>query len=235
MALVGFLGLLGEVISQFIEEAPPPGADLLVFDLRELPEQLLLPGGEVLGGLDHDLDQLVAAAPAADVGHPPRPDPQDLAALGPAGHVQVFGAVERGDFDLGAEGRLGEADGHLAPEVVPLPLEEGMLLDHDLDPQVAARGAEVAELALVAELQPHAALHARGDVDLELGRRRRPARPPTGGAGVGDPDPLTPASGAGGGDLEEAPGLDDLAPAAAVVAGRGDGPLLGPRAAAFGA
>ena len=59
-----------------------------------------------------------------------------------------------------------------------------------------------------------------------------PARAAAAGAGIGDPDPLAAAGRAGGRDLEEAPGLDDLAPAAAVVAGRGDRPLLGPRPAA---
>ena len=99
------------------------------------------------------------------------------------------------------------------------------------------RGApDVAELALVAQLQPHAALDARGDVDLEiLAIVGDSPGAPAAGAGVGDPDPLAAAGRAGGRDLEEPARLDDLALPAAVVAGRGDGPLACPRPVAFAA
>ena len=137
-----------------------------MLDLGQLAEQFFLPGGEVPRGLDDDLDQLVAAAPAADVGHPPPLEPEHVAALGPLGDVQPVRAVEGGDLDLGAEGGLGEADRHLADQVVAAPLEERVLADHDLDPEVAPGRTGVARLALVAELEPHAALDARGDSTL---------------------------------------------------------------------
>src|SRR5690349_19501841 len=53
------------------------------------------------------------------------------------------------------------------------------------------------------------------------------------GAGVGDPHPLAATGRAGRGHLEEAPRLDDLAPAAAVVAGGRGGPLARAGAPAF--
>ena len=124
---------------------------------------------------------------------------------------------------------LGEADRHLADQVVAVPLEERVLADEDLDPQVAPRGARVARLPLAAELEPHPALDARRHVDLQVGDLRGPARPPAGRARVGHPDPLAAAGRAGGRDLEEPARLDDLPLAAAVVAGRRDGPLLGAR------
>ena len=42
--------------------------------------------------------------------------------LGALGHLEHRGSVEGGDADLGAKGRLREADGHLEHEVVPLAL-----------------------------------------------------------------------------------------------------------------
>ena len=54
------------------------------------------------------------------------------------------------------------------------------------------------------------------------------ARTPAMGARIGDPDTFAAAGRAGGRHLEEPARLDDLAAAAAVVAGRGDGPF--PRA-----
>ena len=59
-----------------------------------------------------------------------------------------------------------------------------MLLDHDLDPQVAPRSARIAQLALIAQLEPHAALDAGGDVDLEVsGASERARRPGNWGRG----------------------------------------------------
>ena len=135
-------------------------------------------------GLDDDLDQLVAAAPAADVGHAAALEPEHVAALRPPGDVQPVGAVEGRHLDLGAEGGLREADRHLAEQVVAVALEERVLADQDLDAEVAPRGAGVARLALAAELEPHAALDARGDVDLQV-RHAAATRPSPGSWGRG--------------------------------------------------
>src|SRR5262249_32982186 len=69
------------------------------------------------------------------------------------------------------------------------------------------------------------ALHPRRDIHLEANGRRHAACAPAVGTGIGDPRPLPAAGRAGGRDLEEAPGLNDLAPAAAVVARRRHGAL----------
>ena len=66
-----------------------------------------------------------------------------------------------------------------------------------------------------------------GTFTCKLHGRRHSPRTATTRAGIGDPHPFAAAGRASGRDLEEAAGLDDLAPAAAVVAGRGHGPLAG--------
>ncbi len=68
-----------------------------------------------------------------------------------------------------------------------------------------------------------------------MGGRRDSTRAPAAGAWVGDPDPFAAAGRAGGRDLEESARLDDLALAAAVVAGGRDGPLRGAGTVALGA
>src|SRR5262249_36531190 len=120
-------------------------------------------------------------------------------------------------------------------QVVPVPLEERVLADEHLNAEVAARGAGVAGLALAAELEPHPALDAGGDVHLHVGDLGVPSRATAVRAGVGHADPFAAARGAGGGDLGEPARLDDLALSAAVVAGRCHGPLAGAASPAVGA
>src|SRR5262249_23723185 len=148
-------------------------------------------------------------------------------------HLDSVRTVQRGHVDLGPQGRLGEADRHLTVEVVPPALEEWMLLHQDLDTEVAARRAHVAQFALVALLHPHPALDARVDVDREFDvpGHSSPPRPP--GPGIGDPTPFAATGRARGGALENPPSLDDLAPTAAIVAGRGHRPFPGPRSITF--
>ena len=176
--------LLGEVVAEFLEEALAPGADLLVFDLGEFAEQLFLAGREVPGGLDDDLDELVAAAPAADVGHARALDPEDLAALGPSGTCSRSGPSSVGTSISAPRAAWAKLIGTWQNRSLRLRSKNGMLPDDDLDPQVAPRAPEVAELALVAELEPHAALDAGRDVDLELGDGVGPGpRPGSSGRG----------------------------------------------------
>src|SRR5208337_4280656 len=229
------LGLLREIVPQFLEEALAPGADLRVIDLGELPEQLLLSGRQVPRGLDHDLDQLVTPTAAADIGHAAPLDPDHLAALCAARNHDLLGSVERGVLDLGAQRGLGKADRDLGEEVVPPPLEKRMSPDHHLNTQVAPRRSDVSQFALVAKLQPHAAFHARWNIDLELARRRSATGASAMGTGIGDSDPITAAGRAGGRHLKEAACLNDLAPAATIVASRGARPLARARAAAVAA
>src|SRR5262249_14740411 len=124
--------LLGEIVAKFFEEILAPGADLLVLDLGELAEQFLLAGRQVAGRLDDAPRQLVAPATAADVGHAPAPEPEDVAALAAARDLRAVAAVERRHVDFGAQGRLGEADRHLAVQIIAPPLEERMFLHQDL-------------------------------------------------------------------------------------------------------
>src|SRR5262249_30588442 len=148
-----------------------------------------------------------------------------LSTLSPAGDLQAVSSFQGRHVDLGAQGGLGKADGNLAIQIVAPPFEKRMVLDQNLHAEVAARRPRIAQLALVALLQPHAAPDPRRHVDLKPDGGRYPAGAAAFRTGVGDPHALSAAGGARGADLEEPARLDDLAPAAAVVAGRRRRPL----------
>src|SRR5262249_10577903 len=75
--LLAAVGLLGEVVAQFLEETLSFRADVLVLELGELTEQLFLTRGELAWGLHDDFDQLIAPPAAGEIGHaaPPEPEP----------------------------------------------------------------------------------------------------------------------------------------------------------------
>ncbi len=227
------LRFLGEIVAQFLEEALSPGTDLQVLDFSKLPEQLLLAGGQVPRGFNDDLDQLVAPAPAADVGHAATLDSDHLTALRAAGNHDIVGTIERGNADLGPQRGLREADRNLAVQIVAPPFEEGVPLDHHLDAQVAPGCSDVSQFALVAKLQPHAAFHTRWNIDLQLGRRRGPAGASAARTGIGNSNSVASARRTGGRHLKEPACLNDLPASAAVVAGGGAGAFARARAAAF--
>ena len=86
----------------------------------------------------------------------------------PGGQVVLHLAVDGGDLQLRAQGRLGEGDGlpHTAP-MVPSRLEQGVGPDGDADEQVAGGAAVLAGVALAPEGDGLAVVDAGGDGDLD--------------------------------------------------------------------
>src|SRR4029453_7658532 len=101
------------------------------------------------------------------VGDPLAAEPEEAPRLGPLLDLHLDGAVDRGDVELGAEGRLGDADGDVAHDVVPLAAEELVLVDRDRDVEVAGCTG-CAGLALAAELEARPRVDARGYLHLDL-------------------------------------------------------------------
>src|SRR5450755_2076775 len=137
---------------------------VLRVDLLQLAQQLLLAVGEAHRGLHHHLAQEVARigrahaldALAAQAKHLPR--------LGLGRHLDLGRAVERGNLDLAAERRLGEADGHLAVEVVAIALEDAMGLQVHDDVEVPRRAAVHAGLAFAGQADAVALVDAGGNL-----------------------------------------------------------------------
>src|SRR5581483_5233035 len=112
-------------------------------------------------------------APVAplEVRHAPALEPQLLARLRAAGKVDLLGAVEGGQLQVGAEGGLGEAI--VGPYA-------------DVDVEVAAGAAARPGRAATAEAQRGPGVDAGGDVDRVGALLHRPTVPAAGGARLGD-------------------------------------------------
>src|SRR5581483_11126630 len=142
----------------------------------ELLEQFLLALVELRRRLhDHGHDQV--AATAAQTRDAPALDHVVGARLGSRAYVQREGAVllrrrlavglQRRQGQLGAQRRRGRRERHDAVELVALAGEEFVLLDPDLDVQVAGRAGAHTDLTLLGEMDPGAVVDARRDRDLE--------------------------------------------------------------------
>lgn len=71
------------------------------------------------------------------------------------------------DVDRTAQRRFGDADVHLAQQVVPVALEALVGLDLDGHDEVSGAGAAEARLAVAAQAQLAAGAHARRDLDVQ--------------------------------------------------------------------
>src|SRR5690606_26168223 len=111
---------------------------------------------------------------------------EDLAALGLGRDLQARHAVEGGDLDLAAERGGGEADRHLAVQVVVFALEHPVRPDVDLDVEIARGAAVDARFAVTGVAQAHAFVDARRDLDFERLLLLHPAGAAAVAAGVGD-------------------------------------------------
>ena len=154
------------------------------------------------------------------------------AVLGAGRDFDRDGRVQGGHFHLGAEGGLGEADGHFAKEVVAVALKNLMGLDMQNDVQIAGRAALDSRLAVAGGTEADAGVHAGGDFDGDLGGAFAAAAAAAGAARLVNNTSAPAAARAGLGDAEDAAGSDDLAAAVAGGAGLGGGPFFRAAAAA---
>src|SRR5690349_9458098 len=173
-----------EVARDLLEETLVAAA--LLLDRLELAQQLLLAFGQLLGHLDEDAHELVAAAGALELGQALVAQAEDLAALRAGRDRHLGPAAQRGDLDLVAQRQLVEGEGQLAEQVGAVALEDAVLvLAHD-HVQVAARRALVAGIALLRHAQAQAVLDAGRDLELDLALLGQLARAAAFAAGVLD-------------------------------------------------
>src|SRR6187431_661554 len=155
----------------------------------------------------HALDALAAQA-------------EGLAVLGAFGQVDLGLTAERRHLDRAAERGVGDADRHRAVQVVAVALEDLVLLDPDLDVEVAVRATVRPRLAVTARADPHALVDAGRNLDLERLVLLDPPLAVAGDAGLGNDLAAAVAGGAGLLDAEEA--LAHLHRARAVAGGARD-------------
>ena len=198
----------------------------------ELAQQLLLALGEAHRRLHYHVAHQVAVHMAAHVLDALAAQAEDLAALCFGGDLQARHAFQRRDLDLAAERRGGDADRHLAVQVVVVALEYRVLADVDLDVEVARWAAIDTRFAVAGVAQAHALVDAGGDLHLQRLLLLHPAGAAAVAAGVGDDLAAAVALRAGLLDREEALLHAHLAVAVAGRAGLGLGAGLGAAAVA---
>src|SRR5688572_26990752 len=228
-------GSAGEEVPYLVHEAL--GARIVaravaLVDVLQLAQQVLLAVGEAHRGLHHHGAQQVAGVGGTHALDALAAQAERLAALGLGRDLDLGRAVERGDLDLPAQRRLGEADRHLAVQVVPVSLEDAVLLEVDHHVEVAGGAPVHAGLPLAGQADAVALVHAGGDLHLQGLVLLDAAGPAAGRAGVGDHLAAAVAGGAGLLDGEEALRQAHRARAVAGLALLGLGARLGARAVA---
>src|SRR5258706_2916409 len=177
----------GEELPHLVHEALGAGAvpvGILLHGLVQLAQELALPVGEAHRRLDDDLAHEVAGVGRAHALDALGAQAKDLARLRLHGDLDLGAAVERGNLDLAAQGRLREADRHLAVEVVALAPEDAVGLQVDHHVEVAGRAAVHASLALAGQADAIGFVHAGGNLHRERLVLLQPSRAPARGAWI---------------------------------------------------
>src|SRR5262249_23105407 len=115
---------------------------------------------------DLDRHELIAGAAALEPRHAIARQPEGTSARGGGRPLHPHLAAEGGDLDRSAERRLGRGNRQAQVDVVALALEERMRGDGDAQVQVATRAGRAR--ALTGNTDALAALHAGGDLHVDL-------------------------------------------------------------------
>ena len=92
---------------EFLEKSFEFFLDRFAVNFGQLMEQFFLPVIQLLGGLDYQLNDLVAAASPSNAGDARAWNPILIAGLGACRNADsVFFAIKQGHFNFSAEGRL---------------------------------------------------------------------------------------------------------------------------------
>ena len=152
--------------------------------------------------------------------------------LGAFGQVDLSLAGERGHLDLPAQRRSDHADRRGAMQVVAVTFEDFVLLDADLDVQIAGWPAIRAGLAIAGRADAHALVDPGRNLDFECLGLLDAALAAAGGARLGNDLASAAAGRAGLLDAEEALTHRDRTRTIAAAAHLGAGPWLGTAALA---
>lgn len=199
------------------------GFAAFVQGFAEVGEDVFLGFGEVDRGFDVHGAVEVACGAAAHGFDAFAFEAEGFAGLGFRRHGEHDAAAEGWYFEVAAKGGGDEADGHGAVQVVAFAGEDGVFAYADFDVEVARRRAAFARFAFAGEADAVAAIDACRDVDVQGFLLFDAAVTVAVGAGVFDDLAFAAALRAGLGDGEEALLHSDLAGAAAAGAVAFDG------------
>src|SRR3972149_7063105 len=129
----------------------------------QLFQELPLFVGEMGRNLDQDLHPQVPSAVAAEIRETASLESKLGARLGPGGNVKGDHPVEGRDLGLAPQGRVREAAGDFAAQIIPLPSEDRMLRNLDHHIEIARLPTFEPGLSLATDPEPHPRLDSWGD------------------------------------------------------------------------
>src|ERR1017187_888401 len=145
-----------EVVFDLVEKPFFGGRVVHRQGLAQLLHQFLLVARQPRGNLHIHMHVEVAPRAAVHHRHTLVPQPELRAALRAFGNLELVRLIERGHLDFRAQRRLRQVDGNGAMQILPLALEEGVLLDLEEDVEIARRSPVRAGLAF--RRQPYAGI-----------------------------------------------------------------------------
>src|SRR5690554_1559793 len=152
----------------------------------ELPQDLLLFLGQSHRRFNGHVAIQVAGVAGPQPAYALTAQTECLAGLGALGNGDRTAPGQRGDFKFAAQRRCSERNGQLAMQVIALALEDAMLLEVNLDIQVARRPAIDARFAVAGRTDTHAVVDARRDLYLQSLIAADAAHAVAGRAGIRD-------------------------------------------------
>ena len=152
-----------------VEETPGLRIDVFVAYPGKALQRGALLGVEFLRDFDVDLDDQIPRAVALHIFHAAPFQPEFRAALGAVGDRDARLSGHGGHIHFSAQRRLHETDRHFAQKIIPVPAEDGVLLDRQDHMQVPGRAAAHAGGTVGRRTKADAGVHARRDPDPHTG------------------------------------------------------------------
>jgi hypothetical protein len=152
-----------------------------------------LPFAQIGRHLDQDLNVQVAFAETFQVRDALAPQREDLAALRTRGERHLLGGMQRGNFNVRAQGGLGKGDRDLADKVIPLAFEKGVRFDMQDHIKVALTAPALPCPPFAGDPLTASRVYPGRDLDGDLLFSFHAAGAAAFFAWVGDENPLAPA------------------------------------------
>ena len=132
----------------------------------ELTQQVFLLPVEINRCLDLDFAEQISDSAGAHILDALTLQPKDPLRLTFRRDFELCAATQCRNLDLSTQRHHRNTDRHLTVKVIPIPRENGMLANSDLNVQISA-SAHRAPLSLSRQPDLIALIHARGDLDLQ--------------------------------------------------------------------
>lgn len=166
--------LAGQIIEKFLHAIEETfGARAILFTrwatkaFLQIFQQLLLFIVQTNRRFDNHAAQQIALRAAANGLHAFTAHPEQLTCLRLARYFKIYTTVQRRDFDFTAESSHSEVDRYFTVQIISFTLENGVLLNLNLNIQIACRCAMLAGFTFTCQTNTVAGINARRDFNRQ--------------------------------------------------------------------